>query len=149
LISHCQISYILLCIMDIFPNFIHLNILKVDECYDCLSKLQQAVSLVIIFLYPCCTSLNRNLLGHLLLSCEEWKETHVASRCCVTEAPNCASKQGLKSGCEILGAGAVACYAIGNKDPKFSYPACGYQCLNGPGAVQELQKYSNCSVSFL
>uniref|UniRef100_A0A6N2K3A7 DUF547 domain-containing protein n=1 Tax=Salix viminalis TaxID=40686 RepID=A0A6N2K3A7_SALVM len=87
------------------------------------------------------SNLLRNLLGHLLLSCEEWKETHVASRCCITEAPNCASKQGLKSGCEILGAGAVACYAIGNVDPKFSYPACGYQCLNGPGAVQELQKY--------
>ncbi|KAJ6336509.1 hypothetical protein OIU78_012995 [Salix suchowensis] len=78
------------------------------------------------------SNLLRNLLGHLLLSCEEWKETHVASRCCITEAPNCASKQGLKSGCEILGAGAVACYAIGNVDPKFSYPACGYQCLNGP-----------------
>lgn len=87
------------------------------------------------------SNLLRNLLGHLLLSCEEWKETHVASRCCVTEAPNCASKQGLKSGCEILGAGAVACYAIGHEDPKFSYPACGYQCHNGPGAVQELQKY--------
>ncbi|XP_015574671.1 tetratricopeptide repeat protein SKI3 isoform X1 [Ricinus communis] len=87
------------------------------------------------------SKLMRNLLGHLLLSSEEWKQTHVASRCCMIDSPCNANKVGLKSGCEILGAGSVACYAIGNKDPKYSFPTCGYQCQNGPEIIQELQKY--------
>lgn len=64
----------------------------------------------------------------------------MASRCCIINTPYGTSADSLKSACEILGAGAVACYAIGTKDPKFSFPTCGYWCVNGPGAIQELQK---------
>ncbi|KDP36716.1 hypothetical protein JCGZ_08007 [Jatropha curcas] len=87
------------------------------------------------------SKLMRNLLGHLLLSTEEWKDTHLATRCCVIDVPYGTSKVAFRSGHEILGAGAVACYAIGNKDPKFFYPTCGYQCLHGSEAIQELLKY--------
>ncbi|KAF2310828.1 hypothetical protein GH714_017490 [Hevea brasiliensis] len=87
------------------------------------------------------SKLMRNLLSQLLLFTEEWEHAHVASRCCIVDAPYSGNKLGLKSGCEILGAGAVACYTIGNKDPKFSFPTCGYQCMNGPAAIRELQKY--------
>jgi superkiller protein 3 len=85
---------------------------------------------------------NRNLLGYLLLSSKEWNDTHVATRCCnvSTDGQN---KEGLKSASEILGAGAVACYAVGNSNPKLSFPTCTYQCLNEPGAIQQLQKYCN------
>ncbi|XP_021600891.2 tetratricopeptide repeat protein SKI3 isoform X4 [Manihot esculenta] len=87
------------------------------------------------------SKLMRNLLSHLLLSTEEGEHTHVASRCCIIDSSYYGSKVGLKSGWELLGAGSVACYAIGNKDPKFSFPTCGYQCMKGPGAIRELQKY--------
>lgn len=86
------------------------------------------------------SSLMRNLLGYLLLSSKGWNDTHVATRCCNIDASDCAKKEGLKSASEILGAGAVACYAIGNKNPKFSFPTCTYQCLKAPGAIQQLQK---------
>ncbi|WCJ44793.1 Tetratricopeptide repeat (TPR)-like superfamily protein [Euphorbia peplus] len=83
----------------------------------------------------------RDLLGQLLLSNEEWKDAHVAPRCSIADDSCSTSEAGMKSGCEILGAGAVACYAVGNKDPKFSFPTCGYQCLSGPEAILEMQKY--------
>ncbi|KAJ4836894.1 hypothetical protein Tsubulata_037363 [Turnera subulata] len=97
----------------------------------------------VIHMFPN-SNLLRNLLGHLLLSSGEWKNTHIASRCCILGASYGSGKEGLKSGVHILGAGAVACYATGNKNPKFSFPTCGYQCLDGPEAVQELQKYDTC-----
>lgn len=50
-------------------------------------------------------------------------------------------REALKSAYEILGAGAVACYAAGCSNPKFSFPTCTYQCLNEQGVVQQLQKY--------
>ncbi|GLT70885.1 hypothetical protein SLA2020_429380 [Shorea laevis] len=86
------------------------------------------------------SDLGQNLLGYLLLSSKGWNDTHVATRCCNIDASDGAKKEGLKSASEILGAGAVACYAIGNKNPKFSFPTCTYQCLKAPGAIQQLQK---------
>ncbi|XP_041022054.1 tetratricopeptide repeat protein SKI3 isoform X4 [Juglans microcarpa x Juglans regia] len=85
----------------------------------------------------------RNLLGYLLLSSTDWNDSHLATRCCNVDAPDLdfdLPNQGLKSASEILGAGAVACYAIGNKNPKFSFPTCTYHCMNEPGAIQQLQK---------
>lgn len=73
-----------------------------------------------------------------------WNDTHLATRCCNVDAPDLdfdLPNQGLKSASEILGAGAVACYAIGNKNPRFSYPTCTYHCMNEPGAIRQLQKY--------
>nr|XP_011464990.1 PREDICTED: tetratricopeptide repeat protein 37 [Fragaria vesca subsp. vesca] len=90
-----------------------------------------------LHMYPN-SSLLRNLLGYLLLSSEEWNNTHMATRCCSigTDPIN----GGFKMSYEILGAGAVACYAVGNSNPKFSYPTCSYQCLNQPQTIQNLQK---------
>lgn len=96
----------------------------------------------VIHMFPN-SCLLRNLLGHLLLSSEEWRDTHIACRCCKVGAPYGSGQEGIKSGVHILGAAAVACYATGNKNPKFSFPTCGYQCLDGPEAVQELQKYQH------
>ncbi|KAK4600400.1 hypothetical protein RGQ29_010162 [Quercus rubra] len=91
-----------------------------------------------LHMYPN-SSLIRNLLGYLLLSSKEWNDTHVATRCCNVDSTDYQNK-GLKSASEILGAGAVACYAVGNSNPKCSFPSCTYQCLNGHGAIQQLQK---------
>ncbi|KAL6176261.1 hypothetical protein ACLB2K_052896 [Fragaria x ananassa] len=90
-----------------------------------------------LHMYPN-SSLLRNLLGYLLLSSEEWNNTHMATRCCSigTDPIN----GGFKMSYEILGAGAVACYAVGNSNPKFSYPTCSYECLNQPQTIQNLQK---------
>ncbi|KAJ8772613.1 hypothetical protein K2173_027790 [Erythroxylum novogranatense] len=106
-----------------------------------------------LHLYPDST-LIRNLLGHLLLSSEEWKGGHLASRCCIIDTGNGERKDGLKSGHEILGAGALSCYAIANRDPRFSFPTCGCLCLNGPAVVQALQKHLhqapwNCITQYL
>lgn len=83
---------------------------------------------------------NRSLLGYLLLSNEGWYDSHVATRCCSAKVSCYQKEEGLKSAYEILGAGAVACYAISTINPKFSFPTCTYQCLNGQGAIQQLQK---------
>ncbi|XP_044511086.1 tetratricopeptide repeat protein SKI3 isoform X2 [Mangifera indica] len=92
----------------------------------------------VLHIYPS-SILIRNLLGYLLLSSDEWKYTHVSSRCCIGTS-DCTEKEGLKSAWEILGAGGVACNVIGNTELKFAFPTCGYECLNGPKAAQELQK---------
>lgn len=81
----------------------------------------------------------RNLLGYLLLSSEDWKTSHVSSRCSVIDASNY-KKEGLKSAWETIGAGAVACYVVGSREPKFSFPTCSYQFLNGSETIKELQK---------
>ncbi|KAF4367677.1 tetratricopeptide repeat protein SKI3 [Cannabis sativa] len=92
----------------------------------------------VIHMYPN-SCLLRNLLGYLLLSGEEWNDTHLATRCCNGNA-TCSPIDGLKSAYEIVGAGAVACYAIGSSNPKFTFPTCPNQCLNELGTVQQLQK---------
>ncbi|KAK8989118.1 hypothetical protein V6N11_030484 [Hibiscus sabdariffa] len=91
-----------------------------------------------IHMYPN-SNLIRNLLGYLLLGSEVWGNSHLSSRCSIIDASDSKKKESLKSAWEIFSAGAVACHAIGNSEPRFSFPTCGCQCL-GSGAVQELQK---------
>ncbi|CAN1315796.1 Tetratricopeptide repeat protein SKI3 [Linum perenne] len=93
-----------------------------------------------LHLYPN-SNLIRNLLGHLLPSTKKCDETHIASRCCIIRGPFGPSKEGLKSGYEILGAATVSCYAVGSKDQKLCLPTCDYLCREAPGSIQELQKY--------
>ncbi|KAJ7967026.1 Tetratricopeptide repeat protein [Quillaja saponaria] len=93
-----------------------------------------------LHIYPN-SSLIRNLLGYLLLSSNELSSIHVATRCCKLNPFDLPSHQGLKLSSDILGAGAVACYAVGNSSPKLSFPTCPNQCLNEPGAIRHLQKY--------
>ena len=83
------------------------------------------------------------MLGYLLLSSQEGEDTHSASRCCIIDTSHSPNKEGLKSAFEILGAGAFACAAGSECIQKFSFPACRYWCLSGPGAIQQLQKYHN------
>ncbi|PPR82873.1 hypothetical protein GOBAR_AA37846 [Gossypium barbadense] len=80
----------------------------------------------------------RNLLGYLLLCSEVWGNSHVSSRCSVVDDSDSKNKEGLKSAWEISSAGAVACHAIGNSEPRFSFPTCSCQCTSS-GAMQELQ----------
>ncbi|KAK8580743.1 hypothetical protein V6N12_070998 [Hibiscus sabdariffa] len=91
-----------------------------------------------IHMYPN-SNLIRNLLGYLLLGSEVWGNGHLSSRCSIIDASDSKKKESLKSAWEIFSAGAVACLAIGNSKPRFSFPTCGCQC-SGSGAVQELQK---------
>ncbi|KAK4753087.1 hypothetical protein SAY87_021885 [Trapa incisa] len=81
----------------------------------------------------------RQCLGHLLLLSNGWNDSHLSTRCCIISCPDF-SCEGLKSAWEILGAGAIACYAVGNSTPKFSFPTCTDQCLSKTQAVQQLQK---------
>ncbi|KAI4366241.1 hypothetical protein MLD38_022139 [Melastoma candidum] len=81
----------------------------------------------------------RDLLGYLLLFRKEQNDFHLATRCCVTKLSNL-SNGGLKSAFEVVGAGAVSCYAVGSSIPKFTFPTCSNQCLNEPQAVMQLQK---------
>lgn len=83
----------------------------------------------------------RNLLGYLLLSSQEGEDAHSASRCCIVDPSHSPNKEGSKSAFEILGAGAVACFASGMSNQKFSFPTCRYRCMSGPGAIQQLQKW--------
>ncbi|KAL4333634.1 hypothetical protein GQ457_07G027760 [Hibiscus cannabinus] len=91
-----------------------------------------------LHMYPN-SNLIRNLLGYLLLGSEVWGNSHLSSRCSIIDASDSTNKEGLKSAWEIFSAGTVACHAIGNSEPKFSFPTCGCQCSSS-GAVQELQK---------
>ncbi|KAK6277550.1 hypothetical protein POUND7_017873 [Theobroma cacao] len=92
-----------------------------------------------LHMYPN-SNLLRNLLGYLLLASEEWGNIHVSSRCSVVNASESKNNEGLKLAWEIFSAGTVACHAMGNSKPRFSFPTCGCQCPSGSGAMQELQK---------
>ncbi|KAF8014969.1 hypothetical protein BT93_H0690 [Corymbia citriodora subsp. variegata] len=92
-----------------------------------------------VHMYPS-SNLLRQLLGYLLLSSEKWNDSHLATRCSVVSFSEIPRKEGFKSSFEILGAGAVACYAIGNSNPKFSFPTCTYQCFQEPQSIRQLQK---------
>ncbi|XP_062095630.1 tetratricopeptide repeat protein SKI3-like [Humulus lupulus] len=85
----------------------------------------------VIHMYPN-SCLLRNLLSYFLLSGEEEgnDNTHLATRCCNVNAYCSQIDDGLKSAYEIVGAGAVACYAFGSDN----------ECLNELGAIQQLQK---------
>lgn len=66
----------------------------------------------------------------------------MSSRFSIVDDSDSKNKEGLKSAWEISSAGAVACHAIGNSEPRFSFPTCSCQCTSS-GAMQELQKYFN------
>lgn len=93
------------------------------------------------------SNLLRNLLGYLFLSSGGWTDAHTASRCCNSkeyDIPPCSNEEengGLKSASEVIGATSVACYAIGNKNPIFSFPTCGYHSLYEPVTIRHLQKW--------
>uniref|UniRef100_A0A5B7C540 Tetratricopeptide repeat protein SKI3 n=1 Tax=Davidia involucrata TaxID=16924 RepID=A0A5B7C540_DAVIN len=108
---------------------------------DCLS-IQSGVNHLRKFLhmYPS-GGLMRNLLGYLLLSSEEWNGVHIATKCIIAGPSYCSKEEGLRSASEILGSAAAACYTTGNYCRKFSFPTCGYQCLHGSRAIQQLQKW--------
>ncbi|CAN8240206.1 unnamed protein product [Cochlearia groenlandica] len=93
-----------------------------------------------LHMYPH-SNLLRNLLGYILLAGEGTKEACTASRCCNVNVSDCVNKEGLKSALEVLGGGSVACNVIGNTAPRFSFPTCHCQCLNGPVVVLELQRF--------
>lgn len=84
---------------------------------------------------------DRNLLGYLLLSSKERGYLCVATRCSSLDLSDYHKDDGLKSAYEIVGAGNVACYAIGSPNQMFPLPTCRRQCHSGSGAIQVLQKY--------
>lgn len=92
-----------------------------------------------LHMYPN-SNLIRNLLGYLLMASEAWGNTHLPSRCSIVDASDTRNQEGLISSWEIFCAGSVACHAMGNNEPKFSFPTCGCQCPSGSGAVKELQR---------
>ncbi|CAH2067614.1 unnamed protein product [Thlaspi arvense] len=93
-----------------------------------------------LHMYPH-SNLLRNLLGYILLAGEGTKDASTASRCCIINVSEYGNKEGLKSALEVLGGGSVACNAIGNAAPRFSFPTCHCQCLNAPVVVVELQRF--------
>lgn len=84
---------------------------------------------------------NRNLLGCLLLSCEETNNCHTAIRCCKSDPPDLPNQDGFKSASDIHGAGAISCYAIGNNNPKHTFTTCAKQYHSDPNSIRYLQQY--------
>ncbi|KAM7521358.1 hypothetical protein LguiB_020320 [Lonicera macranthoides] len=93
-----------------------------------------------LHMYPN-SALIRNLLSYLLLSSKEWEDTHLATRCIVVTPSGFPTEGGLKSACEILGAGAVACCTTGHSNEILSVPSCRFQCSSGSEAIRQLQKW--------
>lgn len=85
----------------------------------------------------------RNVLGYLLVSSNERKDTHLSTRCfTVRSTPSeCLKEEGLKRAPEILGASAVACYTTGNLNDKYSFPTCKDQSPHQHGSLKLLQKW--------
>ncbi|KAF7829441.1 tetratricopeptide repeat protein SKI3 isoform X1 [Senna tora] len=92
-----------------------------------------------LHMYPS-SNLMRNLLGYLLLSCKELNSCHLAVRCCKLDPPDLSNQEDLKSASDIHGAGSVSCYAIGNSNPKLTFPTCTKQCRTNPDSIRYLQK---------
>ncbi|KAL0455166.1 UNVERIFIED_CONTAM: Tetratricopeptide repeat protein SKI3 [Sesamum latifolium] len=93
-----------------------------------------------LHMYPN-SSLLRNLLSYLLLSSKEWRDLYLATRCSFLDLSDKQKYKGIKSAFEILGAGTVACYAIGSPKEKFPFPTCRHQHPSGSRAIQLLQKF--------
>lgn len=85
----------------------------------------------------------RNVLGYLLISSNEQKDTHLSTRCfTVRSTPaECPKEEGLKCAPEILGASAVACYTTGSLNHKHSFPTCKDQSTHQHGSLKLLQKW--------
>ncbi|KAK4424686.1 Tetratricopeptide repeat protein SKI3 [Sesamum alatum] len=93
-----------------------------------------------LHMYPN-SSVLRNLLSYLLLSSKEWRDLYLATRCSFFDLSDKHEDKGIKSAFEILGAGTVACYAIGSPKEKFPFPTCRHQRPSGSGTIQLLQKF--------
>ncbi|KAJ4965925.1 hypothetical protein NE237_017774 [Protea cynaroides] len=93
-----------------------------------------------LHMYPN-SSLIRNELGYLLVSSKEWKDTHTATRCVVIDPSGRPSVEASKSAYQILGAAAIACYACGTTNQKFSFPTCKDQCMHKGHATKQMQKW--------
>ncbi|KAI3457257.1 hypothetical protein Pfo_013920 [Paulownia fortunei] len=93
-----------------------------------------------LHMYPN-SSVLRNLLSYLLLSSKEWRDLCLATRCSFLDLSDHQKDEGIKSTCEILGAGTVACYAIGSCNEKFPFSTCRHQWPSGSRAIQLLQKF--------
>ncbi|XP_024971263.1 tetratricopeptide repeat protein SKI3 isoform X2 [Cynara cardunculus var. scolymus] len=85
----------------------------------------------------------RNVLGYLLISSNERKDTHLSTRCfTVRSSPSeCPKEEGLMSAPEILGASVVACYSTGNFNDKYSFSTCKDQSPHRHGSLKLLQKW--------
>lgn len=83
----------------------------------------------------------RNLLGYLLVSSREWKDVHVATRCSVVDLYDHKNDACVKSGFEIVGAGAAACYTRGHLHEKLAFSTCREQRLFEAEPILQLQKY--------
>ncbi|XP_058073295.1 tetratricopeptide repeat protein SKI3 [Magnolia sinica] len=94
----------------------------------------------VLHMYPD-SILTRNHLSSLLLSSKEWKTSHAAIRCVVTEPSGHPLLKGSKSAYEILGSAAVACYSNCTSKSKYSFPTCEGQCMHGVRPVQHQQKW--------
>ncbi|XP_052201463.1 tetratricopeptide repeat protein SKI3 isoform X2 [Diospyros lotus] len=108
-----------------------------SECLEIQSGVRHLQK--VLHKYPN-SDLIRNLLGYLQLFSKEWKDAHIASRCCTIGPPGCLQEEGLKSAYEILGAGAVACYTRENYNRKWAFPSCGCQCQYDTRAIQQVQR---------
>ncbi|KAJ1388379.1 Tetratricopeptide-like helical domain superfamily [Sesbania bispinosa] len=115
------------------------KLVKIES--DCHLNVHSGVAYLrkALHMFPNC-NLMRNLLGYLLLSGKELNNCHVATRCCKMDRLDLSDQEGLKSASDIHGAGAVACYATGNSNPKFTFPTCIKQCSSHPGAIRHMQK---------
>lgn len=84
----------------------------------------------------------RNILGYLLISSKEQKDTHLSTRCfTVRSSQSECPKEGLKRAPEILGASTVACYTTGNFNNKYSFPTCKDQSAPQHTSLKLLQKW--------
>ncbi|KVI07563.1 Tetratricopeptide-like helical, partial [Cynara cardunculus var. scolymus] len=88
-------------------------------------------------------NLHKNVLGYLLISSNERKDTHLSTRCfTVRSSPSeCPKEEGLMSAPEILGASVVACYSTGNFNDKYSFSTCKDQSPHRHGSLKLLQKW--------
>ncbi|KAL2529806.1 Tetratricopeptide repeat protein SKI3 [Forsythia ovata] len=59
------------------------------------------------------SSVLRNLLGYILLSSKEQRDLYLSTRCTFIDLSDHQKEEGIKSACEIVGAGTVACYSTG------------------------------------
>lgn len=126
MVFHCAIIYHLDHIIDAF--FLPI-VLMVFNFYTCVSIGSFTI--------------DRNLLGYLLVSSQEGEDAHTGSRCSIVDPSSSPNLEGSKSAFEIVGAEAVACFANGKSNNKFSFSTCRCQSLSGPGAILQLQKYRN------
>ncbi|XP_043711389.1 LOW QUALITY PROTEIN: tetratricopeptide repeat protein SKI3-like [Telopea speciosissima] len=94
----------------------------------------------VLHMYPN-SSLIRNELGHLLVSSKKWKDTHTVTRCVVIDPPGRTSVEASNSAYKILGAAAIACYACGTTNQKFSFPTCKDQFMHEGQATKQMQKW--------